>query len=472
MIFAIITLSAFLVLTSFLFIKKGQGLKMMEKDLNNLKNQYKGIIDVEKEVEKKKTELNTLSLNISNLNIDFAKQKEQLGQDFKDKRDIFEKLLKEISILEENLEDISFGLYKPHYDYKSSEEFKQKLDTLREKQKEIIKNEKATILPTGLTLGGSESEGKKMALQYSKIMLRAFNGECDSAIAKVSWNNMSNMEARIEKAYEAINKLGSKLGISIAQNYFDIKLEELRLEFELEEKVYQEKEEQRKIREQMREEEKVLKEIEKAQKDAEAEEVRYQKALEKAKSEVEKAKGAELDKLNEKIKQLEVSLEKAHEQKERAISQAQLTKSGHVYIISNIGSFGEHVYKIGMTRRLEPLDRVKELGDASVPFDFDVHGMIYSDNAPGLENTLHRHLESKRLNLVNSRAEFFQTTIEEIELIIEEFKLTVTLTKLAEAREYRETVALRQAKTLKDQSRENPTQIEKELRKFPISLDY
>ena len=471
MIIAIIILSACVVLMTFLFFKKGQGLKQTETDLNNFKNQYKGIIDVEKEVEKKNTELNTLNLNISTLSTDFAKQKEQLGQDFKAKRDVFEKLLKEISILEENLEDISFGLYKPHYDYKSSEEFKQKLDALREKQKEIIKNEKATILPTGLTLGGSESEGKKMSLQYSKIMLRAFNGECDSAIAKVSWNNMSNMEARIEKAFEAINKLGTKLGISIAQNYYEIKLEELRLEFELEEKVYQEKEEQRKIREQMREEEKVLKEIEKAQKDAEAEEVRYQKALEKAKSEVEKAKGAELDKLNEKIKQLEGSLEKAHEQKERAISQAQLTKSGHVYIISNIGSFGEHVYKIGMTRRLEPLDRVKELGDASVPFDFDVHGMIYSDNAPGLENTLHRHLESKRLKLVNSRAEFFQTTIDEIEQIIKEFNLTVTLTKLAEAREYRETVALRQAKTSNGQVGENKTQIEKELQKFPTSLD-
>ena len=144
---------------------------------------------------------------------------------------------------------------------------------------------------------------------------------------------------------------------------------------------------------------------------------------------------------------LEENLQKAQELKERAISRAQLTKSGHVYIISNIGSFGDTVYKIGMTRRLEPMHRIDELGDASVPFDFDVHGLIYSENAPELENMLQKKLESKRVNLVNRRAEFFNTTIDELEAIVKELNLSIQLTKMAEARDYRETLSLKKAQS-------------------------
>jgi len=279
--------------------------------------------------------------------------------------------------------------------------------------------------------------------QASKLMLRAFNGECDAAIAKVSWNNIGNMEARIEKAYEAINKLGSSNQISITSAYKDLKMKELHLEFELEEQLYKEKEEQRRIKEQMREEEKAQKELERAKEQAEAEEQKYQKALEKAKLDVEKATGKQLDDLNEKIRQLEQSLVLAQQQKARAISQAQMTKSGHVYVISNIGAFGDNVFKIGMTRRLEPMDRIKELGDASVPFDFDVHAIIYSDNAPELENTLHKKFDSRRVNLVNTKREFFNVPIEEIEKAVQSLGLTIHLTKVAEAREYRESASLR-----------------------------
>jgi hypothetical protein len=375
-------------------------------------------------------------------------------------------------LLEENLDDISYGIYKPHFTYATSDEYKESLIKSVEKQKETIRLEKATLCAHNWIVEGSAEKGKKMVKEASKLMLRAFNGECDAAIAKVTWNNISNMEARIKKAFEALNKLGSTNKISITDYYRDLKLEELWLEFELQKKIQAEKEEQRTIREQMREEEKALKELEKAAKDAQIEEERYEKALEKAKLEVEKASGAELEKLNAKIAELNANLENAHIQKERAISQAQLTKSGHVYIISNIGSFGDNIYKIGMTRRLEPLDRVKELGDASVPFDFDVHGMIYSDNAPALENTLHRHLENKRLNLANTRAEFFVTSIDEIEQIIKEFNLTVKLTKLAEAKEFRESNSIREekARQLNNKSEIHKTQAEKQLERFPTSL--
>jgi multidrug efflux pump subunit AcrA (membrane-fusion protein) len=277
-------------------------------------------------------------------------------------------------------------------------------------------------------------------------MLRAFNGECDAAVAKVSWSNIANMEARIDKAFEAINKLGATNHISIVDDYKKLKIEELRLEFEVQEKIYQEKEEQRRIKEQMREEEKALREIEKAQKQAEDDEAKYQKALEKAQADVTQATGKQLDALNAKILELQNSLQNASAQKQRAISQAQLTRSGHVYVISNIGSFGDNVYKIGMTRRLDPLDRVKELGDASVPFDFDVHAIIYSADAPGLESILHKKFDDKRVNMVNAKREFFRVSIEEIEKITAELKLDIQLTKIAEAKEYRESQSVREPK--------------------------
>ncbi len=440
------------------------------QELENYKAQYKDIIDVDKALAARNDELKGINQKIDALKADHDKQKEKLNQDFIAKRSIYENLLKEVSVLEENLENISYGLYNPHYEYKTSEEFKQNLEKIRACQKQIIKEVKATFCPLEWTVGGSKTEGTKMTKHYSKLMLRAFNGECDAAIAKVGWSNIGNMEARIEKAYEAINKLGSTHQITITKEYYDLKVEELRLEFELQEKLYQEKEEQRKIREQMREEEKAQREMERARKDAEEEEERYQKALEKAKAEINKTTGKELDTLNERIKQLEENLEKAHEQKERAISQAQMTKSGHVYIISNIGSFGDQVYKIGMTRRLEPRDRINELGDASVPFDFDIHGLIHSENAPELEATLHKRLEDRRINLVNLRAEFFNVTINEIEKIVNELNLSVQLTKIAEAREYRETQSIKEAKKKQETppAEQEPVAA---LDKFPTTLD-
>ena len=131
--------------------------------------------------------------------------------------------------------------------------------------------------------------------------------------------------------------------------------------------------------------------------------------------------------------------------KERAISMAQQTKIGNVYIISNIGSFGENIFKIGMTRRLEPMDRIRELGDASVPFDFDVHAMIYSDDAPSLEKKLQDHFENTRINLVNDRKEFFKVSIEEIKKFAVENNVTVIISELAEAREYNESKAIRES---------------------------
>lgn len=438
------------------------------QELQNYKEQYKDIINIDTALAARHVELKNIKQNIDDLKTDFDKQKKQLKQDFISKRRVYEDLLKETSILEENLENISYGLYKPSYNYDTSEKYKQKSEEIWDRQKNLIKDDKATTSPAGWTVNGSEAEGRKMIKRQSKLMLRAFNGECDSAITKVNWNNIGNMEARIIKAYEAINNLGSTQKTSITKEYADLKLQELRLAFELREKLYQEKEEQRKIREQIREEERAQREIEKAKQDAEQEEARYRKALEEAKAVISNTTGEELDSLNEKIKTLEENLQKAQQQT-RTMSQAQLTKAGHVYIISNIGSFGDHVYKVGMTRRLDPRDRIRELSDASVPFEFDVHGLIYSENAPELEKDLHNRLDGHRLNLVDLRSEFFNVKIDEIEKIAKELNLSVELTKIAEAREFRETQALRETKVKQSLSQTQKIAT-KELDKFPATI--
>jgi hypothetical protein len=287
-----------------------------------------------------------------------------------------------------------------------------------------------------------------MTDDFIKLVLRAFNGECDAAVMKVKYNNIQTMERRIQKTYDSLNRISVSTHCEITSNFLKLKLEELYLTHEYQEKKQDEKEEQRAIREQMREEEKALREIEKIKEEAEKEEERQQKALEKARLEFESATGKAQEKLLKQIEELQQRLEEAGENKERAISQAQMTKSGHVYIISNLGSFGDNIYKIGMTRRLDPIERVKELSSASVPFPFDVHAMIYSKNAPALESHLHRYFESRRLNQVNNRKEFFKVSLDEIVKAVQKIdqeliqsKSEIKFTKVAEAIEYRKTLA-------------------------------
>lgn len=347
--------------------------------------------------------------------------------------------MKEAAIYDESIELAELGFYKPHFDFDTSEKFKEKIYSVKSEQKHMISNKEAIYCNTEWTVEGSKAKGRTMTNRGIRLTARAFNNESDLAISNTRWNNAVRMEQRIEKVFNAINKLNASNRIYISEEYLVLKLKELRLTHEYKEKKQQEKEEQTEIRRQMREEAKLEQEMEKAIKDEE----KYQKLLEKAKADAEKVTGAKLASLKEKIASLDIELAEAKEKSERAKSMAEQTKIGHVYIISNIGSFGEDVYKIGMTRRLEPLDRVRELGDASVPFLFDVHAMIYAEDAPTLEKSLHKSFDFKRLNLVNNRKEFFQTTLEEIKN--ETFKISpdAEFIETAEARQYRESQAIR-----------------------------
>lgn len=453
---AVFILSVALIVGGYFYYKLYKKAATLSAELSQTRQRYAPIIDVDAVVTERKQEALQVEQSIH-----------QLRTDFVAKRAVYDSLLRETAIYESKLEDISFGVYEPIYNYSTSEEYKAKLEAIRSQVKELIKDDRAVYSAVEWSVGGSKVEGRRMMKQYSKLMLRAFNGECDSAIARVNWNNMGNMEARISKSFEAINKLGSVNQISITQPYHDLRKSELQLEFELQQKIQSEKEEQRLIREQMREEEKAQREIEVAQRKAEDEEARYQKALLKATEDAKRATGAQLESLDLKIAELEQLLAAAQLQKERALSMAQQTKSGHVYVISNIGSFGEDVFKIGMTRRLEPMDRVKELGDASVPFSFDVHALVYSDNAPELEYKIHRQLMERRLNLINNRREFFRVDLDEVESIFSNAGHPLTLTRLAEAREYRESLAIRESMSRVGEEIESDLVADQ----IPLSLD-
>lgn len=224
--------------------------------------------------------------------------------------------------------------------------------------------------------------------------------------------------------------------------YLQARLDELKWAVATMELKRIEQEEQREIREQMREEEKARRDIEKALKQAEKEEKMLAKAMAEARKQLASANEAEREGYEARLAELELQLQESESRGQRAISMAQQTRRGHVYVISNIGSFGESIFKIGMTRRLEPLDRVKELGDASVPFSFDVHAMIYSEDAPSLERELHRRFADRQVNRLNARKEFFQVPLSEVREVVDSQQAEVHWTMAAEAWEYRESLAL------------------------------
>ncbi len=397
------------------------------RKLKLYESKYSAVIDVDEAVIKSQKELKAVEVDI-----------EKTRNDYKKKRVIFDRLIKQAAIYDEEIQLAELGFYKPHFDFGTSEKYKDEITKIKGQQKELVTKKVAITCNTEWEVGGSKAKGRTMTNRGIRLTARAFNNECEAAISNVRWNNVDRMEQRIEKAYNAINKLNESNAIFISHRYLTLKLKELWLAYEYADKKQQEKEEQQEIKRQIREEAKFEQEMEKALK----EEDKYNKLLLKAKQEVDKAAGSKLDALNEKIAKLTEDLQTAHEKSERAKSMAEQTRTGHVYVISNIGSFGEDVYKIGMTRRLEPLDRVKELGDASVPFIFDVHAMIHSDDAPALENALHKSFDSERLNLVNGRKEFFRVSLNDIQAKVIEISPDADFIETAEARDYRESLSI------------------------------
>ncbi|MCT1576570.1 DUF4041 domain-containing protein [Oceanobacillus kimchii] len=395
--------------------------------------------NLEKTVQKLEREIEKLEKEKEDKTLKFDKQME-------DRKSELEVVKKEIIDYEEEVAMQSFGFHDYKYVFGSSELYKAKLNEIRQKQKDMVKDDIATESKTW-TVDGNKRKGESLRKENVKLVLRAFNQECDTAISKVKFNNLEIVKKQILKAFEQLNKNSKNKGVMIKVEYLDLKFEELILFHEHQVKKEEEREEQRQIREQMREEKKVQDEIKKERKKLEKDEKHFTNAFEKYKKQLEEANTEIHIEIEKKMAEIKLQLEKIKKEKEVVDYREQNARAGYVYIISNIGSFGENIYKIGMTRRLEPMERINELGSASVPFNFDVHAMIFSDDAPDLENKLHKAFINKQVNKVNTRKEFFDVTLEEIVEVVENnFDKTVEFTKIAEAEDYRKSLKISEGK--------------------------
>ncbi|MEZ8533691.1 DUF4041 domain-containing protein [Vibrio cyclitrophicus] len=449
-----IVISALLAVVLFIFIARLKSTKRELEDskqetakaslaLADFEKKYSGIINVDKEI-KVRDQASKLHQDEANaVFLEFTNDIEQLQSSYKEKKDIYDSLIHQIGIYDDDVELLELGFYEPHFDFDTAEEFKEKIREYKERKKDLLRLKDASgaiYCTTEWTVGNSKVEGKKMTDRGIRLTARAFNNECEAAIANCTWKNATKMEARINKAFEAINKLNESNMVIISNKYLQFKIEELRLKHEYKEKKQREKEEQAEIKAQKREEAKVEAEIKKAEQEAIREEARFSKALVTARKQLDSANDEARSKLEEQIARLQVDFEAAEQ-----------TKQGHVYVINNIGSFGENVYKIGMTRRLEPMERVKELGDASVPFSFDVHAMIHTSDAPSLEKELHRVFDNDRLNMVNRRKEFFQVDLSDIKQAVKNFDIDdAEFIETAVAQDFNETKAMRKQAELKE----------------------
>jgi len=313
----------------------------------------------------------------------------------------------------------------------------ERLRLARERSRLMRQNGTATVC------GYDDGWKKEHAL---KFVLGTFDGKVDSILSRVKSGNQGKLIQEIKDAYALVNQDGEVYkNARINEEYLDSRLEELKWAVAVQKLKEKAREEQRAIREQAREEEKAKKELERAIKQAEREEALVNKAIAKLRKQFEDAGEAEKAKLEAQLEELNVKLVEAEEKGRKAISMAQQTKRGHVYVISNVGSFGENVYKIGLTRRLDPNERIRELGNASVPFPFDVHAMFASEDAPALEAAFHRRFLENQVNKVNRRKEFFNVGIAELRSVAEELGIEATWTIAAEASQYRETQALEEA---------------------------
>lgn len=407
--------------------------------LTGLVQRFQPVIDIDQEILETEREKTRIETELSKIRASYA-----------EKRKIFDHLANEVAIFDETISMAQLGMYSPHFQFEDSEQFKDEIARVRLAQKELISEKRAVVAPTGWTINGSTREGKKMADRAVRLSLRAFNNECDAAIGNCTWSNARTMEKRIQRSFDQINRLNETLSISINSNYHELKIRELRLTHEYREKKKEERSERAHLARIKREEDR----LEKDKFAAEKEEQKYQNLLDKAKTEASKAVGPNAKAFQAKIEQLSHELAIAKQKSERAKSMAEQTKAGHIYVISNIGSFGDGVFKIGMTRRLDPNDRVRELGDASVPFLFDTHAMIFSENAPALEKSLHAAFDEFRVNKVNGRKEFFKVALKDIEAEVRSVAPTAEFVTGIEAQEYFETLAVMKEKTIQIQSEE------------------
>ncbi|MEW1914756.1 DUF4041 domain-containing protein [Kitasatospora sp. NPDC085895] len=303
------------------------------------------------------------------------------------------------------------GVYAYHHPLQDAIAYRTQLDSLQAEIKRLAAAGMAVRSVTDWTVNGSRAEGKKMVRDFSKLMLRAYNAEADQAVRTMRPHRLQPLVDRLYKTRETIAKLGATMQIRIADEYHDARVRELYLTADYLQKKDEEKEAQRELRARQREEEKAQREFDRERGKLEKELEHTQRALQRL-HERGDADGA---------MELEAKLQEIQQALTAVAERAANIRTGYVYVISNVGAFGDRIVKIGLTRRLEPLDRIYELSGASVPFRFDVHALIFSEDAVGLETKLHQRFADRRVNRVNSRREFFYVSPAEVRDALGEF---------------------------------------------------
>lgn len=314
----------------------------------------------------------------------------------------------------------------------------------------LLKNEEKSAINDGSLLTISGTLSKKSARDNAKQIVRCFNAECDNIIQSVTIKGIDSLRNRLTKSFETLNKIYEIDGVQLNNKFLSLKLKELDLVYSFALKAEQEREQQKAIREEMIEEAKAQKEIEQQKAKIEKDQSQFNNEINRMTKYLQRTTNdAEKQLYIDKIKELEGKLKELETQKQDVLTREANAKAGYVYVISNIGSFGDNIYKIGMTRRLEPMDRIDELSSASVPFPFDVHAMIFSNDAPALEAKLHQEFDKNRVNRINNRKEFFKVSLDDIENVVKEnFDNTVQFTRIPVAQEYNETLEILKRESL------------------------
>ena len=347
-----------------------------------------------------------------------------LNTELSQKRSELFAIQNEISLANDTFGLQEFGFFERQYKFSDSTKYKEALDNLRKQQKDLVKSGQAGRIIVPVLLDNNKSKGRAMQNQLIKAAIRGFNGEADALLVKVSVSNVEKKIQALKKAFQQLNRMYSRNQIEITIPYLNLKIEELRLaaEFEL-----QRQEEKELLREQM-----------------EKDRTHFKNMVSKVEELLKNATGEEFEELQRQLSEYQDKLSELDEIEEDIDYREGHATAGYVYIISNIGSFGEDVYKIGVTRRLEPLERIRELSSASVPFQFDVHALIFSEEAFALETELHNQLSEYKVNKVNNRKEYFKVPFEKIKALLDKHEeLTIELNENAEAFEYRQTLLKR-----------------------------
>ncbi len=319
------------------------------------------------------------------------------------------------------------GIYNYHHPLEDAAQYRSRLAAINQSIKDAVKAGEAILASDMFTYNNSLAKGRKMTADLSKLMLRAYNAEADNCIRALRAGNVVTAKKRLDRAVEAIAKLGAMMEMRVNPRYHELRFEELELTSDYLMKKQEEKEAAREERARLREERQAEQELAAERERLDKERSHYLSALETLRL------NADTDAIAEMERRIQ-DVDTAIAQNDYRVANI---RAGYVYVISNPGSFGKRMVKIGMTRRLEPMDRVRELGDASVPFPFDVHALFFADDAVAVEQELHEAFAETRVNRVNTRREFFFATPTEVrEVLAQKLGALLEFTEQPEATQY------------------------------------